>query len=184
MPLTEKGETIKKALQEEYGAEKGERILYAGKNAGTFTGIDQEPLPMTTTTVPDNEPEFHHEMPAADALNAPLVMPPVPEPTGEHPQLHPDASSPPTPALPGKAADGWGGIAGGVNPQGCFGTERWDCGDHGKAHDIAVMPMNFPGGPPGESLDQILGEALNLNASGVMPTLGPLPTVHSVDEEK
>lgn len=40
MPLTEKGEKIKAALQKEYGAERGERILYAGKNAGTFTGID------------------------------------------------------------------------------------------------------------------------------------------------
>jgi hypothetical protein len=40
MPLSAKGETIKAALQKEYGKEKGERVLYAGKNAGTFTGID------------------------------------------------------------------------------------------------------------------------------------------------
>lgn len=40
MPLTEKGQKIKAALQKEYGEEKGERILYAGKNKGTFTGID------------------------------------------------------------------------------------------------------------------------------------------------
>jgi hypothetical protein len=40
MPLTAKGEEIKSALQKEYGAEKGERVLYAGKNKGTFTGID------------------------------------------------------------------------------------------------------------------------------------------------
>ena len=40
MPLTEKGEAIKAALTKEYGAEKGERVLYAGKNAGTFTGVD------------------------------------------------------------------------------------------------------------------------------------------------
>jgi hypothetical protein len=40
MPLTSKGEEIKKALTEEYGAEKGEQVLYAGKNKGTFTGID------------------------------------------------------------------------------------------------------------------------------------------------
>ncbi len=42
MPLTEKGETIKHALQKEYGKEKGERVLYAGKNKGTFTGIDSD----------------------------------------------------------------------------------------------------------------------------------------------
>jgi hypothetical protein len=40
MPLTEKGETIKKAMQEEYGEEKGERVMYASKNAGKITGID------------------------------------------------------------------------------------------------------------------------------------------------
>jgi len=40
MPLTAKGEIILRALQQRYGAKKGESILYAGKNAGTFTGID------------------------------------------------------------------------------------------------------------------------------------------------
>jgi len=40
MPLTHKGEEIKAALTKEYGEKKGEQVLYAGKNAGTFTGID------------------------------------------------------------------------------------------------------------------------------------------------
>ena len=40
MPLTAKGEKIEKALVKEYGEEKGEEILYAGKNSGKFTGID------------------------------------------------------------------------------------------------------------------------------------------------
>jgi hypothetical protein len=40
MPLTEKGEEIKAALVKEYGEKKGEEVLYAGKNKGTFTGID------------------------------------------------------------------------------------------------------------------------------------------------
>lgn len=40
MPLTDKGETIKKSLVEQYGEKKGTSILYAGKNKGTFTGID------------------------------------------------------------------------------------------------------------------------------------------------
>jgi hypothetical protein len=41
MPLTAKGEEIKKALTAEYGAKKGEQVLYAGKNSGKFTGIDK-----------------------------------------------------------------------------------------------------------------------------------------------
>jgi hypothetical protein len=41
MPLTEKGQKIKSALTKRYGEERGERILYAGKNKGTFTGIDR-----------------------------------------------------------------------------------------------------------------------------------------------
>lgn len=40
-PLTAKGEEIKAALSKEYGAEKGERVLYAGQNKGTFSGIDE-----------------------------------------------------------------------------------------------------------------------------------------------
>jgi len=40
MPLTAKGEEIKSALVKEYGEKKGEQVLYAGKNSGTFTGID------------------------------------------------------------------------------------------------------------------------------------------------
>lgn len=39
-PLTAKGEKIKSALTKEYGAKKAEQVLYAGKNKGTFTGID------------------------------------------------------------------------------------------------------------------------------------------------
>jgi hypothetical protein len=41
MPLTEKGSEILGNLKQEYGSEKkAEQVLYAGKNAGTFTGID------------------------------------------------------------------------------------------------------------------------------------------------
>jgi len=40
MPLTGKGEKILEHLEAEYGAEKGKSVLYAGKNAGTFSGID------------------------------------------------------------------------------------------------------------------------------------------------
>lgn len=41
MPLTEKGKEIKGAMEEQYGAEKGEEVFYASKNKGTITGVDQ-----------------------------------------------------------------------------------------------------------------------------------------------
>ena len=41
MPLTAKGRKIKRALTRRYGKTKGTSILYAGKNKGTFTGIDK-----------------------------------------------------------------------------------------------------------------------------------------------
>ena len=41
MPLTPKGKEIKKNLVKEYGEPKADRVLYAGKNKGTFTGIDK-----------------------------------------------------------------------------------------------------------------------------------------------
>lgn len=44
MPLTAKGTEIKAALTKEYGAKKGEEVLYAGRNKGTFTGIDSVPV--------------------------------------------------------------------------------------------------------------------------------------------
>jgi hypothetical protein len=44
MPLTSKGEKIKSALTGEYGEKKGEAVLYAGKNKGTFTGIDSDKM--------------------------------------------------------------------------------------------------------------------------------------------
>ncbi len=42
MPLTKKGEEILSNLNKEYGSKKAEQVLYAGKNAGTFTGIDAQ----------------------------------------------------------------------------------------------------------------------------------------------
>jgi hypothetical protein len=44
VPLTAKGEEIKSALEKEYGEKAGERVLYAGKNKGTFTGIDADTM--------------------------------------------------------------------------------------------------------------------------------------------
>jgi hypothetical protein len=40
MPLTEKGEKIKGAMEKKYGPEKGEEVFYASKNKGKITGVD------------------------------------------------------------------------------------------------------------------------------------------------
>jgi hypothetical protein len=40
MPLTGKGEKILANMKEQYGAEKGERVFYASKNAGEIEGVD------------------------------------------------------------------------------------------------------------------------------------------------
>ena len=42
MPLTEKGEKIKGAMEKEYGPKKGEEVFYASKNKGTISGVDEE----------------------------------------------------------------------------------------------------------------------------------------------
>jgi len=39
MPLTEKGKTIKKAMQKQYGKKAGERVFYAAENKGTIKGV-------------------------------------------------------------------------------------------------------------------------------------------------
>ena len=40
MPLTAKGREILSAMKKQYGAEKGEQVFYASKNAGKITGVD------------------------------------------------------------------------------------------------------------------------------------------------
>ena len=42
MPLTAKGTEILSALRKEYSEAKAKQVLYAGKNAGKFTGIDDD----------------------------------------------------------------------------------------------------------------------------------------------
>jgi hypothetical protein len=39
MPLTKKGEKIKKAMEKQYGKERGERVFYAAENKGTIKGV-------------------------------------------------------------------------------------------------------------------------------------------------
>lgn len=38
MPLTSKGEKIKKNMEEEYGKDKGKQVFYASQNKGTIKG--------------------------------------------------------------------------------------------------------------------------------------------------
>ena len=38
MPLTAKGKKIKKAMESEYGKEKGKSVFYASQNKGTISG--------------------------------------------------------------------------------------------------------------------------------------------------
>jgi hypothetical protein len=40
MPLTEKGQKIKAAMQKQYGAKKGESVFYASANKGTIKGVE------------------------------------------------------------------------------------------------------------------------------------------------
>jgi hypothetical protein len=39
MPLTKKGKKIKRAMQKEYGKEKGTAVFYASENKGTIKGV-------------------------------------------------------------------------------------------------------------------------------------------------
>jgi hypothetical protein len=41
VPLTGKGEKIKKAMTEQYGEKKGEQVFYASANKGAITGIEK-----------------------------------------------------------------------------------------------------------------------------------------------
>ena len=42
MPLTEKGEKIKSAMEKTYGPEKGEQVFYASKQKKSITGVDRK----------------------------------------------------------------------------------------------------------------------------------------------
>ena len=41
MPLTDKGQKIKKSMVKQYGPKKGEQVFYASANKGTITGIEK-----------------------------------------------------------------------------------------------------------------------------------------------
>jgi len=42
MPLTKKGEKIKKEMVKEYGKKKGDRVFYASQNKGTIKGTHRK----------------------------------------------------------------------------------------------------------------------------------------------
>ena len=95
MPLTEKGSTIKKAMEEEYGPEKGEKVFYASANKGTIEGVhdddegarkgalkrayhkvggtrDEEPMPSEISNLMDarDQPAYKQACPAEISLSA------------------------------------------------------------------------------------------------------------------
>lgn len=39
MPLSKKGQKIKRAMTKQYGKEKGARVFYASANKGTIKGV-------------------------------------------------------------------------------------------------------------------------------------------------
>jgi hypothetical protein len=42
MPLTKKGTKIKKAMEKQYGKEKGKQVFYASENKGVIKGIKKK----------------------------------------------------------------------------------------------------------------------------------------------
>ncbi len=41
MPLTPKGKKIKRAMQQEYGKERGAEVFHASANKGTIRGVEK-----------------------------------------------------------------------------------------------------------------------------------------------
>jgi hypothetical protein len=41
MPLTDKGDKIKGAMEKQYGDKEGEQVFYASKNKGVISGVDE-----------------------------------------------------------------------------------------------------------------------------------------------
>ena len=177
MPLTAKGATIKSAMEEQYGKERGEEVFYASKNAGTITGVDAMEKPESDDCADQSPHELGPEHPALqEALGIdddmpPLVMPPDPPLDElEHPQKHPDGSTPPSSADNNLKRSTYGGIAGGINPYGAFGApgvQVW--GDTTQQHD---QPMPSPMSEvraPSVSLAEVQRYNAELWAHGVAP---------------
>ena len=70
MPLTEKGEEIKRNMQKEYGTKKGEQVLYASRNAGTISGIDEDRATRLHRALDCVMDEFERRPSTGEALDA------------------------------------------------------------------------------------------------------------------
>lgn len=42
MPLTKKGQKIKRAMKKNYGPKKGTQVFYASANKGTIKGVEKK----------------------------------------------------------------------------------------------------------------------------------------------
>lgn len=42
MPLTDKGQKIRRGMEREYGRKKGEQVFYASRNKGVISGVDSQ----------------------------------------------------------------------------------------------------------------------------------------------
>lgn len=72
MPLTKKGQEILANMKEHYGAEEGERVFYASKNAGKIKGVDtadaEDPV-----EVPERRPDLLGTTTAGGPMTAPGI---------------------------------------------------------------------------------------------------------------
>jgi hypothetical protein len=92
--LTEKGDKIKSAMQEQYGEKKGESVFYASKNKGTITGVDSTTKISHTRSIPGlGSTTVTHSSDADGDKGGPLVTGPLPTPE-RHDDLLGEVSEP------------------------------------------------------------------------------------------
>jgi hypothetical protein len=56
MPLTKKGQKIKKSMEESYGKKRGEQVFYASKNKGVISEVEKKYAKGGGVRKPDNMP--------------------------------------------------------------------------------------------------------------------------------
>lgn len=69
MPLTDKGDKIKRRMEEEYGKDKGESVFYASANAGKITGVRDA----QETSVTDRHLDMHQSA-VSSALSGRMAL--------------------------------------------------------------------------------------------------------------
>jgi hypothetical protein len=147
MPLTEKGSKIKSAMEEQYGPEKGERVFYASRNAGTISGVDAMPAKHPFGA---EDPVTKNESISGDQEYPTHERPLDPEPETEHPQEHPGESTPPENSSPGE-----------------------DCADDlGMSNPLTDQATAMPSSPPpapASGFDALAGDIGGAITGGAMP---------------